>query len=105
MGMTFSSIRNKRITATTGLVIMMGVGNAQVMKDYPIRPVAFTQVQVMDNFWAPKIKVNADVTIPYTLEQCRKTGRIDNFLVAAAKKTSEKLTEYTFDDTDLYKII
>jgi uncharacterized protein len=103
--MTFSSISHKQITATTGLVIMMGVGNAQLAKDYPIRPVAFTQVQVMDNFWAPKIKVNADVTIPYTLEQCRKTGRIDNFLVAAGKKAGDKLTEYTFDDTDLYKII
>jgi DUF1680 family protein len=76
----------------------------QLKADYPIQPVAFTQVTVTDNFWAPKIRVNADITIPYTLEQCKKTGRIDNFLIAAGKKKG-KLTEYTFDDTDLYKII
>ncbi|SFD77100.1 hypothetical protein SAMN05518672_103153 [Chitinophaga sp. CF118] len=78
---------------------------AQLKKDYPIQPVAFTQVHVSDSFWAPKIRVNADVTIPYTLEQCRKTGRIDNFKRAAHTIPGDKMTEYTFDDTDLYKVI
>jgi DUF1680 family protein len=77
----------------------------KLKSDYPIQPVAFTQVMVNDNFWAPKIRTNAEVTIPYTLDQCKRTGRIDNFLVAAGKKKADKLTEYTFDDTDLYKII
>lgn len=78
---------------------------AQLKNDYPIQPVPFTQVHVTDNFWAPKIKVNAEVTIPYTLEQCKKTGRIDNFLRAAGKLKDDKNTSFTFDDTDLYKII
>jgi DUF1680 family protein len=77
----------------------------QVKKDYPIQPVAFTQVQVTDNFWAPKISVNANVTIPYTLEQCRRAGRIDNFKRAAHVLPADTMTEYTFDDTDLYKVI
>ena len=93
------------IAVAAGFLSSAGLLYAQLKMDYPIQPVAFTQVQVMDNFWAPKIRVNADVTIPYTLEQCRKTGRVDNFLIAAGKKTADKLTEYTFDDTDLYKII
>lgn len=90
-----------------GLLCCFSVVDAQVAlkNDYPIQPVAFTRVHVSDNFWAPKIRTNADVTIPYTLEQCRKTGRIDNFLVAAGKMKKDKLTEFTFDDTDLYKII
>jgi DUF1680 family protein len=73
--------------------------------DYPIQPVDFTHVHMTDHFWAPKIKTNATVTIPYTLEQCKKTGRIDNFLRAAGKLPGDKYTEYTFDDTDLYKVI
>ncbi len=93
------------IAVAAGFLCSAGSLYAQLKMDYPIQPVAFTQVQVTDNFWAPKIRVNADVTIPYTLEQCRKTGRVDNFLIAAGKKTADKLTEYTFDDTDLYKII
>lgn len=95
---------NQWITVAMLFVINSTV-TAQLKKDYPIQPVPFTRVNVTDNFWAPKLKTNADITIPYTLEQCSKTGRIDNFLVAAGKMTKDNLTEYTFDDTDLYKII
>jgi PBP1b-binding outer membrane lipoprotein LpoB len=31
---------------------------------YPIQPVPFTNVKVTDNFWAPRIKTNHEVTIP-----------------------------------------
>lgn len=87
------------LTAITGSVV------AQKKADYPIQPVAFTQVKLNDIFWEPKIKVNADVSIPYTLEQCKKTGRIDNFLKAAGKLPADSYTQFTFDDTDLYKVI
>ncbi|MFT4015537.1 MAG: glycoside hydrolase family 127 protein [Agriterribacter sp.] len=87
------------------IVSLPATAQVKLKTDYPIQPVAFTQVQVTDNFWAPKIKVNAEVTIPYTLDQCKKHGRIDNFLVAAGKKKADKLSEFTFDDTDIYKVI
>ncbi len=75
-------------------------------RDYPIQPVSFTHVHVHDKFWQPKMELNANVTIPYVLEKCQSEGRIDNFLKAAGKKPAgDKLTEYTFDDTDLYKVI
>jgi DUF1680 family protein len=74
-------------------------------RDYPIQPVDFTHVHVHDHFWQPKMELNANVTIPYVLDKCRTEGRIDNFLKAAGKMPAGKLTEYTFDDTDLYKVI
>ncbi|WP_413669030.1 beta-L-arabinofuranosidase domain-containing protein [Mucilaginibacter sp. Mucisp86] len=74
-------------------------------KDYPIQPVAFTSVHVNDNFWQPKMEVNATVTIPYVLAQCKANGRIDNFLRAAKKLDGDKLSEFPFDDTDVYKAI
>lgn len=73
--------------------------------DYPIKPVPFTQVQVTDAFWMPRLQTNARVTIPYIFEQCRKYGRIDNFLRAAGKLPADTLTAFTFDDTDVYKAI
>lgn len=73
-------------------------------RDYPIQPVPFTQVRVVDHFWAPKIDVNREVTIPYVLRMCREHGRIANF-VAAAQHSGAKLSVYPFDDTDLYKAI
>jgi uncharacterized protein len=73
--------------------------------DYPIHPVLFTSVHLKDNFWAPRIKINHDVTIPFILGKCRETGRIKNFEIAGGSKTGEFCTEYTFDDTDVYKTI
>lgn len=74
-------------------------------KDYPIQPVSFTQVHVNDDFWKPKMKINAEVTIPYILKMCKEHGRIDNFLAAAGKKENKLCSEFTFDDTDVYKWI
>ena len=87
-----------------GLSLLSGAAFAQ-QKDYPIQPVAFTHVHVNDEFWAPKMKVNAEVTIPYTLQQSKKDGRIDNFLRAAKAIPGDKMSAFTFDDTDIYKVI
>ncbi|HYF68293.1 MAG TPA: glycoside hydrolase family 127 protein [Ohtaekwangia sp.] len=73
--------------------------------DYPIRPVLFTAVKLTDAFWSPRIKTNHEVTIPFTLGKCESTGRIKNFEIAAGLKEGVFQTEFTFDDTDVYKII
>jgi DUF1680 family protein len=91
------------------LLLIAGIAvlpaGAQQKKDYPIQPVAFTHVHVNDRFWAPKMQVNAEVTIPYTLKKCEENGRIDNFLMAAHEIKDGKLSQFTFDDTDVYKVI
>lgn len=72
--------------------------------DYPIKGVAFTQVKLTDNFWLPRLKTNADVTIPASFKRCETTGRVKNFDMAATH-TGEFCTIYPFDDTDIYKTI
>lgn len=97
----------------TILLMLMGVGLTVVGVaqpkqggDYPIQPVPFTAVKVTDQFWAPRIRLNHDVTIPIALKHCYSTGRVDNFLIAGHLKQGTKFcTEYPFDDTDIYKII
>ena len=73
--------------------------------DYPIQPVPFTSVRLNDNFWAPRIKKNADVTIPIALHHCESTGRIKNFEIAGGIDTGRFQTIYPFDDSDVFKII
>jgi len=92
------------------LIVFYGLLSIQaksqsVVRDYPIRPVPFTSVKVNDAFWAPRIKLNHEVTIPIALKHCYKTGRVDNFKVAAKLQEGKFCTEYVFDDTDIYKII
>ncbi len=84
---------------------LLSLFNVALAQDYPIQPVPFTAVKVNDGFWAPRIKRNHDVTIPIAIEQCYKTGRVDNFLFAAGLKEGKFCTEFPFDDTDIYKII
>ena len=74
-------------------------------QDYPISPVPFSKVKIQDDFWAPKIKINHEVTIPIAYQQSKKTGRIDNFKIAGNLMEGQFCTEYPFDDTDIYKII
>jgi len=79
-------------------------------RDYPVKPVPFTAVHFNDGFWAPRIEINRSVTIPFAFQKCEETGRLNNFLQAAAALRGETLKEkklpgYPFDDTDLYKVI
>jgi uncharacterized protein len=81
----------------------------QPARDYPVQPVSFTAVHVDDVFWSPRIKTNRTVTIPFAFQKCEETGRVDNFVRAAAALRGEpvdrKIPPYPFDDTDVYKVI
>lgn len=72
---------------------------------YPINPVPFTEVKVMDEFWAPRLDRNRTVTIPFAFKQCQASGRIANFEVAAGLKEGSFATKYPFDDSDVFKVI
>jgi DUF1680 family protein len=73
--------------------------------DYPIKPVPFTSVKLTDNFWAPRIKKNATVTIPIAFSYCESSGRVKNFEIAGGLDTGTFKTIYPFDDSDVFKII
>ncbi len=80
-------------------------GQKSLSRDYPIQPVSFTRVKVTDHFWAPRLELNQRVTIPIAIDQCYKTGRVENFKIAAKLTKGKFQSEYPFDDSDIYKII
>lgn len=92
------------ITVLSAFIILIGCSK-NVDTDYPIRPVPFTSVKLTDNFWAPRIKKNADVTIPIAFSYCESTGRVKNFEIAGGLDTGKFQTIYPFDDSDVFKII
>ena len=80
------------------------------LRDYPVKPVPFTVVQLNDAFWAPRLEINRTVTIPYAFGKCQETGRMNNFERAAAVLRGEDVPDrkppgYPFDDTDPYKVL
>jgi DUF1680 family protein len=89
-----------------GLLLSAGCKKEQSEeKEYPIQPVPFTSVKMTDDFWAPRIRKNHEVTIPIALEQSEKTGRIKNFKIAGGLEEGEFCSIYPFDDSDVFKII
>jgi DUF1680 family protein len=99
-----------RAQKTDGRLGVSPTHAANLEKDYPVRPVPFTSVHLNDVFWAPRIEVNRQVTIPFAFQQCELSGRVDNFIRAAEALRGETLTNrkppgYPFDDTDIYKVI
>lgn len=67
--------------------------------------VPFTQVHLNDGFWSPRIEINRTVSIPSAFRQCEQNGRFDNFAIAGGLKKGEQRGDFSFDDTDPYKVI
>lgn len=77
--------------------------------DYPVKPVAFTDVHLNDSFWAPRLETNRTVTIPHIIKEDEETNRVKNFDLAkealAGTTGLQFCTRFPFDDSDVYKTI
>ena len=76
----------------------------KVQKDYPIKPVIFTEVAVDDAFWLPRLETNRQVTIPFAFKKSEETGRIDNFAKAGDLMLG-KFIGIRYNDSDVFKIM
>jgi len=73
-------------------------------KDYPIKQVTFTEVQLNDEFWLPRMETNRKVTIPFAFKKSEETGRIDNFAKAGGLMPG-KFEGLRYNDSDVFKIM
>lgn len=90
---------------SVALVAMTACGDSYVRPDAPIQEVPFTQVHLDDAFWTPRIETNRTVSIPSAFRECEQNGRFDNFALAAGLIKGEHRGDFSFDDTDPYKVI
>ncbi len=67
-----------------------------------LRPLPLDAVALADDFWAARLRVNREVTLPTQHQYCEDTGRIDNFRRAAGKMDVPFQGIY-FNDSDVYK--
>jgi len=66
-------------------------------------PVSFTAVSIEDEFWAPRIRVNRERTIPAEYRQCEETGRIN--ALKLDWKPGQQPVPHIFWDSDIAKWI
>ncbi len=101
----------KNTLGLAALVIVLGLSashagsdQAQLQRDYNVKPVLFNHVHVEDGFWTPRLETSRTVTIPYAFGKCEETGRIRNFEKAAGLREGKHEGIY-FDDSDVYKVM
>lgn len=70
-----------------------------------IQSVPFNRVHMTDRFWTPRIEANRTVSIPSAFGKSEESGRFDNFALAGGLINGEHKGDFSFDDTDPYKII
>ncbi len=87
------------------LALAVSCHSPEANPDYPFQPVPFTQVQLSDGFWAPRIETNRAVTIPFAFQKSEETGRIENFMVAGDLSDGKWTGGFGFNDSDVSKII
>ncbi|MCB1131074.1 MAG: glycoside hydrolase family 127 protein [Verrucomicrobiae bacterium] len=83
--------------------------------DYPVRPVPFTDVGFSSGLLHDRQETNVKVTLPFALGQLESANRLKNFDLAAetmqrraageAGFQNRPVTQYTFDDSDVYKVL
>ncbi|MEM1990481.1 MAG: glycoside hydrolase family 127 protein [Candidatus Bathyarchaeia archaeon] len=89
---------------------MMGKFNSTVIVDTTrsqyakLRPVPIERVHLEDDFWAPRLKLIQEETIPSQYRLIEETGRLFNFRRASGKEAGG-FRGIFFNDSDVYKWI
>jgi len=101
--------RNRTLSVlVTTLTILISTSSqtarAELKRDYNVKPVPFSKVDVEDRFWTPRLETSRKVTIPYCFAKCEETGRIRNFEKAAGLMPGNHEGIY-FNDSDVYKVM
>ncbi len=100
------NIRNLLLLIFTLLAFSCTNQPEEPLYDGPVEEVPFTSVKITDNFWSRRISINKENTIPHTFGRCESTGRVKNFQIAGGLLEGDRyLTDFPFDDTDIYKIM
>ncbi len=101
--------QRQMLAAVLAAVATFGVcaakeGKVALERDYNVKPVPFSRVEVEDAFWSPRLETSRKVTIPYAFAKCEETGRIRNFEKAAGLMKGRDEGIY-FNDSDVYKVM
>ena len=72
-----------------------------MIKSSTLKAVDFSEVKLEDAFWAPRVKVNRERTIPVAYEHLVSTGRID--AIDPEYKPGDRTAHHIFWDSDVAK--
>lgn len=92
------------LSSFTSIVLALAAPLPAQSPAAPLRAVPFTQVELTDPFFAPRMETCRKVVLPACLDQCERTHRIQNFAVAAGWVAGEH-EGALYNDSDVYKVL
>jgi DUF1680 family protein len=108
-------MQNIPALSTLMLAVLLTGNPTAHAADYPVQPVPFTAVKLTGGLWQARQETNRNTTLPFAIQQCEASKRLENFDLAAetlrrraggeTQFQNKPLTIYPFDDTDPYKTI
>ena len=79
---------------------------ASPQNDYPLKPVPFNQVRLQDRFWLPRLKIQAETTVPHALgETGPAVERLRMCALFLKDPTAPKPQPHRFISSDLFKVM
>ncbi|MHB8865058.1 MAG: glycoside hydrolase family 127 protein [Pirellulaceae bacterium] len=87
-----------------GLTVLLPPGISAEPAHRQLEAVPFTAVKVRDAFWAPRLQINREKSLPHNFKWCEETGRFSNFAKAAGL-VEGKFEGIYFNDSDVYKVL
>ena len=92
------------VFVVAGVALLAGLPLAAAPSPERLLPVPFTDVDLGNRFWRPRLDTNREATIPHVFQQSENTGRISNFAKASGLIEGNFEGSF-FNDSDVYKII
>jgi len=92
------------LVVLSSLFVFPGPSSADEPAHRKLKAVPFTAVQVRDSFWAPRLRINREKSLPHNFKWCEDTGRFANFAKAGGLMKGEFQGIY-FNDSDVYKVL
>ena len=88
------------------VLVMCRFAAAAEKHDYPLAPMSFEKVALQDSFWLPRLRLQAESTVPHALKQTEPAvenlRRCGNFLHG---RGGELPFPHRFVSSDLYKVM
>lgn len=90
-----------------GLVVSMACARGvSLEKDYPLRPVPFNRVKLQDQFWLPRLQIQAETTVPHALRETEPAVERLRLCAAFQKNGGGPLPQpHRFISSDLFKVM
>jgi len=74
--------------------------------DYPLKPVPFNEVKLEDSFWLPRLKIQAEATVPHALNETEPAVERLRMCAAFLKDNeAPKPKPHRFISSDLFKVM